>query len=370
MRTRRVGIPELVSDNTLHAFFRLYEFERWLREMVYTELKAYYGIDWLSEIDAAINRSGRGGITAARSLKSDKRHPHMTTRENDPLWYLSFEALQRIVFDEKLWKRFQPYLTTKKLLRAKFDEISPVRNRVAHCRELHPEDVPRVERVLRDLDQGFWKFCTSYNRCFYLSTYKKGSDELYKYIASKLKGGRSAVDITPLYSFRPSSPPLRRSVPGRGGVYYLAFVPHATPLQYMDYTELLAFTRRSHKNVLHILLDSSQRKIILTLPAVLPMDMLASTVDDFHDGCCNVLQFSPLKRLVIKEAARGKSSSSREIEDQNRRFEQFAAEWPHYVLPPTHPFAFFAWCPPIPMHYLGNFFATGQCIFWPGRKQA
>jgi len=276
MRRRTVGIPPLISDDTLRAFFRFYEFERWLREMVYTELKAYYGADWLTEIENALKRSRRPGIPAEKSLRADKRHQHMTTRENDPLWYMSFDALQKIIFDVKLWKRFQPYLTTKRLLRAKFDEISPIRNRVAHSRELHPEDVARVERVLRDLDQGFWKFCTSYNRCMYLSVYQKGRDELYQYIGSKLEGGMSSVDITPLYSFRPSISLRRRSVPGRGGVYYLVFIPHATSCQYMDYAELLAFTRRSHKNVLHILLDSSQRKIILTLPAVLPMDVLES----------------------------------------------------------------------------------------------
>ena len=356
MTRRTVEIPSLISDDTLQAFCRFYELERWLREMVYTELKAFYGADWLTEIENALRRSRRPGIPPGKSLRADKRHQHMTTRENDPLWYMSFDALQKIIFDTKLWKRFQPYLTTKRLLRAKFDEISPVRNRVAHCRELHPEDVPRVERVLRDLDQGFWKFCTSYNHCFYLSVYEKGRDKLYQYIGSKLKGGMSPVDITPLYSFRPSTNLHRRSVPGRGGVYYLAFGPHATPCQYMDYAELLASTRRSHNNVLHILLHSSQRKIIITLPAVLPLKVLESTVGDFHDGCRNALQHSPSKQLLIKEAPKGKSNSLIEIEDQSRRFEQFAAQWPHYVLPPSHPFASLAGMPHIPTRYLGNFF--------------
>ena len=202
MRTRKVTIPPFISDNTLHAFFRLYEFEHWLREMIYTELKTFYGADWQAEMQNAIKRSGRAGIPAERSLRADKRHPHMTTGETDPLWYLSFDGLQRIVFDQKLWKKFQPCLTTKSILRAKFDEISPIRNRVAHCRELHPDDVSRLERVLRDLDKGFWRFCTSYNSRFWLSSYKKGSHPLYQYIGSKLKGGRSSVDMTPYYSFR------------------------------------------------------------------------------------------------------------------------------------------------------------------------
>jgi len=80
MRIRKAGIPPLISDNTLHAFFRFYEFERWLREMVYTELKTFYGIDWQTEVQNAINRSRRRGIPAERSLKADKRHPHMITR--------------------------------------------------------------------------------------------------------------------------------------------------------------------------------------------------------------------------------------------------------------------------------------------------
>ncbi len=60
MRIRKIGIPPLISDNTLHAFCRFYEFERWLREMVYTELKTFYETGWQSEVQNAINRSRSG----------------------------------------------------------------------------------------------------------------------------------------------------------------------------------------------------------------------------------------------------------------------------------------------------------------------
>ena len=59
----------------------------------------------------------------------------MATPETDPLWFISFDAPLKIVFDDQLWKLFECYLTTKELLQATFTEIAPIRNR-------HPFAVP------------------------------------------------------------------------------------------------------------------------------------------------------------------------------------------------------------------------------------
>jgi hypothetical protein len=46
---------------------------------------------------------------------------------------------------------------------AKLEEVSQIRHRVAHFRRGHRDDLQRVLQLMRDLDQGFWRFCTSYN---------------------------------------------------------------------------------------------------------------------------------------------------------------------------------------------------------------
>src|SRR5690242_7265832 len=139
----------------LLAYARCYQLETWFRELVYVELKTHFGCEWWPQADDALKRSGGGGIPPETSRDRDKLHPHMATPETDPLWFISFDALLKIVFDDQLWPLFECYLTTKELLQAKFMEIAPVRNRVAHCRSLHDDDHDRLRRILRDLDHGF-----------------------------------------------------------------------------------------------------------------------------------------------------------------------------------------------------------------------
>src|SRR4051812_1587934 len=158
MRVRELVLPPEVSDAKVIGFARCYQLEHWLRELVYLELKAWYGSAYWSACEDALSRAGGRGIPAAKSLERDRQHHHMATAETGPLWFVSFDALTKIILDDVLWPRFEPYLTTKKLVDAKFDEIKVIRNRVAHARSLHDDDLERLTRVLRDFDHGFWTF--------------------------------------------------------------------------------------------------------------------------------------------------------------------------------------------------------------------
>jgi len=53
MKVLSLELPLEVSEQTLHTFLRLYQLETWMREMVYLELKAYYGIYWWTEVERA-----------------------------------------------------------------------------------------------------------------------------------------------------------------------------------------------------------------------------------------------------------------------------------------------------------------------------
>jgi hypothetical protein len=194
MREHKVPLPAGTPTESLLGYARCYQLETWFRELVYVELKTHFGIDWWNKAEEALKRNGGAGIPAETSRDRDKRHPHMATPETDPLWFISFDALLIIVFDDLLWRLFECYLTTKDLLQAKFTEIAPIRNRIAHCRSLHQDDLDRLRRVLRDLDQGFWGFCTSYNDTFPIVGEER-SDPFYQRFANRM--GFNYVETEP-----------------------------------------------------------------------------------------------------------------------------------------------------------------------------
>jgi hypothetical protein len=288
----------------------------------------------------------------------------MSTPETDPLWYLSFDSLLQIVFDRKLWPLFQNYLTTKTLLRAKFDEIRPIRNRIAHSRLLHKDDLGRINGILRDLDHGIWKFCTSYNaeRGFIAHSRK---DTVYQRFADRERVGYVEVEpgkwvllgntvgadlhIMMHYSIRPSS---RRRVASRvsgikGAIYDFTF-SLTREAGHLDYPRILAATKSIHDRVLHIFIDSFQKQLRVTFPALLDANMLIAAIDEFYDVCLR-RQTSILLRNPQKEGSQEKDSWG-EYEESMRPFEQIAADWPHYVVPPSHPFSFL--CPDMPCKIL------------------
>lgn len=278
----------------------------------------------------------------------------MSTPETDPLWYLSFDSLLKIIYDRKLWRLFQPYLITKRLLRAKIEEISSIRNRIAHIRSLHKHDLSRIEAVLRDLDQGFWKFCTSYNRTFGFVADLR-NDPVYQHFANRehvpwteVEPGKWArvgfrtgvdVDVSLDYSIRPSSKqrPTKKIHFVKGAIYNFTFSTAHTSSR-LDYPKILAATRGIHNTVLHIYLSSFQGTLEVTLPAVIDYQLLVSAAEEFYRAC---LRYRDAFAYRDSEREEGKDKDSwQEYEEAIRPFEQIAASWPHYVVPPSHPYTF------------------------------
>ena len=174
--------------------------------------------------------------------------------ENDPLWFLSFESLLKIIFDDRLWPLFECYLTTKELLRAKFSEISPIRNRSGHNRALHEDDLDRIRRLLRDLDQGFWRFCSSFND---KHPFIARSQKLTPFIRISETGmGFDFTEVSPnqwaqvgdttgmsqmvavMYSFRPSAGD-RSGLVAKGRLYHFTFSLTAHNRHTIDYQRIL-----------------------------------------------------------------------------------------------------------------------------------
>ncbi len=139
-----------VPKRVLATYSRLWQLETWLRRMVYVELRALLGDGWSD-----------GLPTSSASMAADKRLTHMPTPEMNALSYAQLSKLQDLI--TRHWDCFAQYLPPPDIWTAKLAEVSQIRHRVAHFRIGHVDDLQRVLQLLRDVDDGFWQFCTSYN---------------------------------------------------------------------------------------------------------------------------------------------------------------------------------------------------------------
>jgi hypothetical protein len=138
-----------VPDHAVSLFRLSWQVELWLREMVYVELRAHR-VSWTADIESRSRSS---------YMTNDKALRHMATSHAEPTSYLTFRDLWKIVLEDKNWPLFEPYLLSKKILEGRLDEILAIRNRVAHCRDPHENDLARLQLFAKDLDRGLREFC-------------------------------------------------------------------------------------------------------------------------------------------------------------------------------------------------------------------
>lgn len=131
-----------LPEGRLECYVRLWQLELWLRELVYLELKSRYGTAWSSRL------FGYG----TQPQKADARLTHMPTREQGPLSYITFSSLLKTI--RKNRHLFAPYLPVPSIWNARMEEVTQIRNRVAHFRQGHENDLTRVRQTLKDIDKA------------------------------------------------------------------------------------------------------------------------------------------------------------------------------------------------------------------------
>ena len=342
-----LDLPCEVSREQVRLFVRLHQLETWIREMVYMEMKCNFADAWWAKCEGALRRAGRNRFPARKAMGKDKQHSHMATPENDPLWFTTLDATLAILFDRYLWSLFTPCLTTKTLVQAKFDELKPVRNRTAHARAIHPDDLRRVENILSDLDSGFWKFCTSYNhvRPFIAN---RQSDPVFRHFADRMGGGyvevRSGVwaevanrvgmvmDMGLGYSIRPFSAGPRSERSARGRATFS--VAHSTGRCFRT-ADVLTRTEGLHGSLLYIHIDSMEAMITVTIPSKTSTRTVIEILEQFYDACRG-----GIRGAVKPEAQVEDGDYMRWYDQHTARSVALGAEWPHYVLTPVNPLTF------------------------------
>ena len=291
-----VDAASRVSPERISTYAKLWQLETWLRTMVYVELRGCYGDSWHTRLKGS----------PQNSYKHDKNLTHMPTRETLPTSYMQLRDLLETIKCE--WPLFENYLPPQKIWEAKLLEVMQIRHRVAHFRIGHRHDASRLDQLLRDVDQGFWDFCTSYNAgSAVLPASRDPVTEHFLHLDAlpwrEIEPGHWArigtVDPNIIVSVSVDAPcrpwlksALTGQISGKAGYFYDATLV-ARRNRAFDYSRLLDRTERVHPHVCHICLDSHASSLRVTIPAVLGEKVIIGILESFVDVAMSILPGAP-----------------------------------------------------------------------------
>jgi hypothetical protein len=125
-----------VPPSALAAYGRWWQLETYLREVAYTELRAAFGASWSDHV----------GEAAATRAERDRINAYLASADADePLAYADKTRVLFALIKSK-W-RFEPVLLPQVRRGGLVDELLSIRNRSAHCRRPHRDDLARLESV-------------------------------------------------------------------------------------------------------------------------------------------------------------------------------------------------------------------------------
>lgn len=177
-------IEELVPKDAVHLYKMMWQFERWLRLMVYVELYARDN-NWEKTIP---NKEDD------KSPKNkDKKLTHMITTHESSLSYLTLGELWNIMRNGNNWNCFKAYFPPEDNIDARIKEIMNIRNRIMHFREPHENDIARMVLFLKDFESGVRLFCQSYTT----GVISNEEDSLVKLLAANWDSIGYGVELYP-----------------------------------------------------------------------------------------------------------------------------------------------------------------------------
>lgn len=337
---RTVDAVNELPDRVIATYVRLWQLERWMRRMAYVELKAAYGDDWDK------------GLSGDRWKASDKSLTHMPTPEEDSLSYGSFSQLCEKYIDN--WDLFSEYLPPKDIWEARIKELKQIRNRVAHFRSGHEDDLHRVIQFMRDIDHGFWRFCTSFNGPFPVlppqndpitEAFAKYEQKPYTMVGTTVEGHETwarvgvtdesaSIDVQLQVLRRLWKEPQDKEIlVGKAGYLYNLQI-YALRGRAIAFDKFLDYSKTYHKHLVYICLDALGSSIRITLPSVLGEEAIIKIVYDVIEH----IQWSltPHRPRLSSEPL----DTSNVTDEATEYVQTLANKWPEYVLGPKNPLTF------------------------------
>ncbi len=204
-------------------------------------------------------------------------------------------------------------------------------------------------QLLRDIDEGAWKFYISFNSASsysppsndsrdpviyefaYLIPYGPAANIEYHARIITEQAIKSVIELDIEVVRRPWKTPYEGvgvvGIPGY--IYDLRIV--GSDSRKIDYETFLQQTRDVHPHVIYFVLDTSQSWIRAMLPAVLPQEKLIYIITRLIQTASNCLHRA------------GRHDPNEDIDEwydrQQMRVQRVADSWPEYVIGPNNPIA-------------------------------
>ncbi len=254
----------------------------------------------------------------------------MATPHQAALSYLTFGQLWSVISDSANWPLFEPYFPPKNNTDARIEEVKAIRNRIAHFREPHHNDVDRLALFLRDLDPGIRRFCSRY------ATGKVPKDAADDLVSAELEASWEhngyGIELKRPNGWLYAPEPHRWHPLMNAGLAMLTHKRYergsTTGVVYAltihgkhDCLDIIGFyesTRQLHGEIIHIMLSRSTAEVTVTVPAIRGPAETADLIFSFLSAGLNCSR-GPSGRPVVRDQL----------------------EWPEYVLWPDHLLTFY-----------------------------
>jgi len=144
---------ELGKDRLDDSYLILKELEKNLRELIQRELSNLSSAWWKERVphDVKVNAEDR---------KNSKTMtwPWMEEEDLHPIHYVNFPEYEKIITKRDNWREaFSRYFIDKNITSTKLKELDPIRNKIAHMRELSVAEKDKLRLYSRDLNNCILK---------------------------------------------------------------------------------------------------------------------------------------------------------------------------------------------------------------------
>jgi predicted transport protein len=121
--------------------------ENRLRFFIEDKLSSISDQWWIQKIPEDVRNNAE-----KRKQKNEKQWPWYSRDDQSRMAYLDFTDYLKIIIRSDNWKQiFEKVFRDKELISAKFRELSPIRNKIAHGRELTEQDLRRLRLHVDDI---------------------------------------------------------------------------------------------------------------------------------------------------------------------------------------------------------------------------
>jgi hypothetical protein len=159
MEVHSSGPPQ----ENIEIFTILYQIETALRELIIEVLSNAEGQQWYKKcLPGDILDKYREG------RKLEKQVPWVQLIHHNPIYYVDFPDLKKIIENNYNWKKaFEPIFSRKEVVTSTLSEIEPIRNKIAHNRKATDRDIAIMRGAFSKLSTaiGSIYFDSLVNRC-------------------------------------------------------------------------------------------------------------------------------------------------------------------------------------------------------------